>query len=282
MTNQKQIAGGPVEAEASDVPRVQRLFVYPIKSLDGVERQQLNFTKRGGLDGDRRFAIFDSSGKFINAKREARLHLIRASFSDDLTVAQLEAPGLGGVSGELGNPAALEEWLGDFLGQSVELRADSDGGFPDDNDCPGPTILATASLKRLQAWLGAGAPDLEELIRRFRANVMLGGCPPFFEDSLMGDPGGTPFYVGETRMLGVRASARCAVPARDTRSAESTPGFQKTFVEHRRAELPAFATESSFDHFYRLALNTRVPAPFEARISVGDEVRKEFEFSFEW
>ncbi|MCA1685537.1 MAG: MOSC domain-containing protein, partial [Planctomycetia bacterium] len=51
-------------------------------------------------------------------------------------------------------------------------------------------------------------------------------------------------------------------------------GFSKRFSGHREATLPPWATAARFDHFYRLAVNTRRPGPGAEPgvIRVGDEV----------
>lgn len=51
------------------------------------------------------------------------------------------------------------------------------------------------------------------------------------------------------------------------------PLFQKTLAERRAAYLLAWATRSCFNHFYRLAVNTLVPASEAGKVvRVGDEV----------
>jgi hypothetical protein len=51
-------------------------------------------------------------------------------------------------------------------------------------------------------------------------------------------------------------------------------GFAKRVAEGRLAALPAWADRSRFDHYYRLAVNTR-PAPLASAgvIRLGDAVR---------
>jgi uncharacterized protein len=72
----------------------------------------------------------------------------------------------------------------------------------------------------------------------------------------------------------VNPCARCAVPSRhpDTGKIED-PAFAKNFAERRRESLPGWARASRFDHFYRLAVNTRIPvAQAGLTIAVGDLV----------
>ena len=81
------------------------------------------------------------------------------------------------------------------------------------------------------------------------------------------------FRLGTVRLWGVNPCQRCAVPSRDSRSGEVWPGFARSFSSQRQATLPAWAERSRFDHYYRLAVNTRVP-PDQASplLRVGDEV----------
>jgi hypothetical protein len=45
------------------------------------------------------------------------------------------------------------------------------------------------------------------------------------------------------------------------------------FIEHRQATLPAWADKSFFDHYYRLATNTRInPSEAGKVLCVGDPV----------
>jgi hypothetical protein len=45
------------------------------------------------------------------------------------------------------------------------------------------------------------------------------------------------------------------------------------FADQREASLPEFAARDRFDHFYRLAVNTRAARGVTCEIAVGDEVR---------
>ena len=64
----------------SDAPSVGRLFVHPIKSLDRVAVSEAVVFPGGGLQHDREFALFDSNGRWINGKRDPRIHLIRSEY----------------------------------------------------------------------------------------------------------------------------------------------------------------------------------------------------------
>jgi hypothetical protein len=62
------------------------------------------------------------------------------------------------------------------------------------------------------------------------------------------------------------------VPSRSATTGEPIPGFARTFAERRGQGLPPWAATSRFDHFYRLAVNTRPSGSGGGTIRVGDEV----------
>ena len=52
-----------------------------------------------------------------------------------------------------------------------------------------------------------------------------------------------------------------------------TPEFQRVFAEKREEGLPPWATKSRFNHYYRLAVNTRIPASQAGKVlRLGDAV----------
>ena len=73
-------------------------------------------------------------------------------------------------------------------------------------------------------------------------------------------------------MEGVNPCARCAVPTRDSRTGETIAKFAVDFSARRRETLPAWSSASAFDHYYRLAINTRAAAAVGRTIRIGDEV----------
>jgi len=80
--------------------------------------------------------------------------------------------------------------------------------------------------------------------------------------------------MGDVTILGVNPCQRCAVPSRDPSSGSVTPEFQRVFSEKRAAKLPPWATQSRFNHYYRLAVNTRIPVSQAGKLlRVGDAVR---------
>jgi uncharacterized protein YcbX len=82
-----------------------------------------------------------------------------------------------------------------------------------------------------------------------------------------------PFRIGEVSFFGHNPCQRCVVPTRDADSGEAVPGFQKKFMEMRKRELPEWANPRRFNHFYRFAVNTSIPATEAGkRLRTGDPV----------
>ena len=67
------------------------------------------------------------------------------------------------------------------------------------------------------------------------------------------------FRVGDVQMEGINPCQRCVVPTRDPETGEVDDRFQKIFIQKRQATLPEWVERSRFNHFYRLAVNTRIP-----------------------
>ncbi len=259
----------------SDAPRIERIALFPIKSLDGVTVDAARLVENGGLDGDRRYAVFDEDGEYVNGKRTAAVHRLRAEYDDDLTTVSLSAPGDDDPTAfHLDDDrSALAAWLSEYFGYPVEVRRESDGGFPDDRDLSGPTLISTGTVREVASWFPG--VSVESMRRRLRASVEVSGVPPFWEDRLSA-PGdrAVAFDAGDVRMLGANICRRCVVPSRDPDTGEEYDGFQRTFLERREDTLPEWADPGSFDTFYRAMVNTLVPeSEWGKTLRVGDELR---------
>ncbi len=153
------------------------------------------------------------------------------------------------------------------------LRRKSAGGFPDDKNAPGPTIIGQATLEEVHSWYSG--LELAELRVRFRANLEIADAPAFWEDRLFGNPDETArFQIGDVMLEGTNPCQRCIVPTRDSRTGELNSDFSPIFRARRQQTLPPWANAARFNHFYRLAVNTRVPASETGKsLRLGDEVR---------
>lgn len=256
------------------MPQLSHLTLFPIKSLDGVSIPQATVLASGALQGDREFAIVDQAGKIVNGKRTAAVHQIRSRF--DLA-ARSVAMRIEGTSAthwfELdGDRRSLATWLSEHFGFAVRLIQNTEQGFPDDTDSPGPTVISTATLHTIGAWF----PDLclDDIRRRFRTNLEIADVEPFWEEQLYAQAGRcVEFQIGAVRLQGVNPCQRCVVITRDPHTGEPMPNFQKVFIAHRQATLPEWVERSRFNHFYRLAINTRIAAGEAGKtLAIGDEI----------
>jgi uncharacterized protein YcbX len=243
-------------------PCVARIDLYPLKAFDTVTVETAVVLPSGALEGDRRWAFVDAQDRFVNGKGHAAIHGIRTT----VDVAARQARFDGTPFSLDRDAAALEAWLSARLATPVRLRENAETGFPDDTDSPGPTLIATATLEAVAGWFGL---PLAETRARFRANIEIGGVPAFWEDGFYGGVS----RIGDVPFVLNNPCARCVVPSRDARTGEVTPLFQKRFADERRAMLPASVDPSPFNHYYRLAVNTRLaPGSQGGRIHVGDAI----------
>lgn len=215
--------------------RVQELWRYPVKSLQGERLQEAIVTPDGVL-GDRRYAIFDlETGLGLTGRRIPELLFASAALSPDGQV-RITLPD--------GSIADTDAALSDWLGQRVALRsADSNAGSRYENvvdfeheqssawetfdGAPGPfhdsdwarvSLLSTATT-------GAWNP------RRFRPNVLLDGPP---EDSLVG----STLAAGEATLEIRRAIQRCVMVTRPQPGGiDADPSVLRTIARERSAGL---------------------------------------------
>lgn len=290
-------------------PTLSRIVVYPIKSLDGVTVSHSRVLPSGALLHDRRFVSCDAAGQVINGKRTVAVHKLRLrelaaacgqpNVPAWLDAMVMESPGNGASprsrtdqptpspspesvaqprgEGPDEEPfrflAAAEAWLSARLAMPVRLIENPLAGFPDDTAAPGPTVISLATLAEVALWFPG--LSIDDVRARFRANLEIDGVEPFWEDRLYAEAGeAVRFQIGHVSFDGLNPCQRCVVPTRSATTGEVWPEFAKTFARRREATLPGWAARRRFDHFYRLAVNTRLHAACKdgGMISVGDQV----------
>jgi uncharacterized protein YcbX len=267
-------------------PRLVNIRLHPIKALDPVLVNEARIGPNGGLEFDRVWALYSADGRWVNAKRTVAMHLIRAAYAPDLSSVTLTVPGdrrdIPAVT--FAFPSDTEgaaEWFSMYFEQVIQVRYTREG-FPDDGLAAGPTIVSTASLEAVCQWFPG--MTLEEARRRFRTTLEIDGVsagsedaheklPAFWEDQLFAESETdvVRFRIGDVAFEGSNPCARCPVPSRESQTGVANDGFQKRFTELRHAQLPPWAPADRFDHFYRLATNTRVPSTEQGKtLRVGN------------
>jgi uncharacterized protein len=263
-------------------PRLANIRLHPIKALDPVSVKEARIGPNGGLELDRVWALYSTDGRWVNGKRTAAIQLVRAAFAPDVSSVTFTVPGdrrdIPAMTFAFpGDTEGAAEWFSMYFEQAIQLRYTREG-FPDDGLAPGPTIVSRASLESVCEWFPG--MTLEEARRRFRTTLEIDGAPSeagqgaayklpaFWEDQLFAESetNVVRFRIGEVAFEGSNPCARCPVPGRESQTGVTHEGFQKRFTELRRAQLPPWAPADRFDHFYRLATNTRVPSTEQGKL----------------
>lgn len=256
------------------MPYLARICIYPVKSLDCLPLTQATILPSGALRYDRTFAFVDEQGKYINGKRNPKVHRLRSSFEAKERVLTLRIQdSVQAYQFQIdAEREQLNSWLSAYFASAVKVIENGNAGFPDDVKAPGPTVISTATLQTVASWF----PGLseQEMRLRLRANLEIGGVPAFWEDKLFSEADDVvKFRIGNVLFEGTNPCQRCVVPSRDPMTGEIWPHFQQTLMRKREEFLPAWATRSRFNHFYRLSCNTRVPASEAGKIlQIEDEV----------
>ena len=257
---------GPIMAH------VERLTVFPVKGLDGVDREASRLVAGGTLAHDREFALFDADGDVLNGKRTDRVHDVETAYDPETRRLSVSAPGHESVAFVIGEEDERERaaaWFSSVFSVDLSLERDTDLGYVDRREM-GPSVVSTATLEAVASWFDE--LTVESVRRRLRANVEISGVPAFWEDRFVGDDA-PAFRAGDVQFEGVTPCGRCVVPERDPDTGEPTPEFRERFVERREATFPDFADRSAFDHFYTVMLIASVPeADRGETVRAGDEV----------
>jgi len=242
------------------------ILLHPVKALDAVPVSEARVLPSGALEHDRRWALIDGAGRFVNGKNRAQVHEIRT----EVDLARLEISLDGRVYSLVEQASELSATFSDRFGEPIRFCENTDVGFPDDLDSPGPTCVSQASLGEVAAWFGF---SLGEARARFRTNLEIGSVDPFWEDQLYG----ATFAAGDVEIQAINPCQRCVVPSRHPQSGAVTAGFQKSFVARRRESFPPAASAGLFNHYYRFAVNTKISATEAGKIlRVGDAIRFPF------
>ncbi len=254
-------------------PHIDRIRIYPIKSLDPVEVLQAEIGIHS-LKYDRSFALLGEDGRFINGKRTGLVNQLKATYDLENELVFLSRRGDETIHRfELRQEnSALIRYLEDFFGMKVFLLQNTNGDLMDIPMQSSVTVLSTATLLSLQNDLKDHT--LEDLRLRFRANIEIGGVDAFWEEKLFLAPGvGVRFTVGEAEMIGVDPRARCNVPPRNPMNGETDKSFVKKMMQSRLSSLPEESTLLQYGNAYQLTVNTYLDPDQKGKIiKVGDTV----------
>jgi uncharacterized protein YcbX len=232
--------------------RVLELWRHPVKSLQG-ERLDSAMVMGDGLEGDRRFAIFDvETGFGLTARRAPELLFASARWRGDDGV-EITLPD--------GSLAPDDDALSEWLGRRVELRAadrqmprryenpevdferETERDWAPFEGAPGPFHDSRSARVSLVSTETIGSWDR----RRFRSKVLLDGAG---EDGLVG----SRIALGDAVLDVGERIQRCVMTTRP----------QPDGIERDLTVLRTIARERDA----RLAVGALVMRP--GRVSVGD------------
>lgn len=261
--------------------RVSQLFIYPIKSLGGIELTSARVTDRG-FKYDRRWMLVDSNNRFLSQRELAQMALLKVSIQTEgllvihtLSRKQITIP----FEPQTNQTGAFTIWDDTCMGQYVGTFADE--WFSDilDMDCrlvympdasergvdPEAKYVQEykiTSFSDAYPFLLIGQSSLDELnsrldiaipMNRFRPNIVFTGGEPYTEDTMAG------FTIGDIEFKGTKLCARCNIPTIDQDTAIAAKEPTRTLAKYRRGKNNVY--------FGQNLIHTS-----EGIISVGDEI----------
>lgn len=269
---------------------LRRITTYPVKALDSFEKTTGRITDGGTIENDREYAILgrsadeaydpetasaSGSGDYINGKRTDAVHRLRSTFDSKARTLTLRIQGeTDSRTFDLEDRTEVNAWLTDYFDHPASVRRYIAGGHHDlhKHDISGPSVISTATLREVASWFPG--IDLDGVRRRFRANLEIGGVPPFWEDRLVADHGdAVAFRIGDVRFDGIEPCERCVVPSRDPDTGEEYDGFRRTFIQKREETRPEWLDSDRFDTDFRLMTVTNIPeSEWRKTLQMGDAV----------
>lgn len=263
----------PTSSTGRPVGVVASCFRSPVKSMQGLTVDSLEFAGTGAV-GDRAWGLIDdASGRLMTAKRFGRL--LEAA-ADDSTITLPDGRRLSLDSPE--TSAGLSEWLG----RPVRLTRAAEGAatgydmtFDPPNDdaeyfeipTPPGSFLDLAPVHLISATTLTACeqarPDLNWDVRRFRPNLVVEVADeigPFEEETWTG----RSLHVGSATLSVQSPTVRCAMPLRAQPARDDDPP-----LDRQRGLFTAMneLNEASPNHL-GLYLGVAVPGT----VSVGDQL----------
>jgi uncharacterized protein YcbX len=232
---------------------LSKIFIYPVKSLAGIEVSSSPVDSKG-LVHDRKWMLIDSDHQFLSQRRLAKMALINTKIEGDTLILSTSTSGRitlplhpeGGDEIEttiwkdqcLAKTVSIEadQWLSDFLGIKCRLvyqpshiirpvdpnyaeatdKVNFSDGFPF-------LITSDASLASLNQEMNLQLP-----MQRFRPNLVISGCDSYEEDSWR------EIMINGIHFRLPKPCSRCPVPAINTDTGERGKEPLKTLNRLRR------------------------------------------------
>lgn len=212
--------------------QISHLFIYPIKSLGGIELQQVNLTDRG-FEHDRRWMLVDEQNQFLTQRTFPRMALLRTAIDNNkLIVFERDHHNdqlILDLSPTIGEKIKVDIW--DDQCEAYHLQTSADLWFsnklqrnvklvymPDASRRPVDKTYALkddiTSFSDGYPVLLVGQSSLDDLnsrleekvpMNRFRPNIVFTGGYPYQEDELK------YFKINNLDFFGVKPCGRCVM-----------------------------------------------------------------------
>uniref|UniRef100_A0A669PAQ5 Molybdenum cofactor sulfurase n=1 Tax=Phasianus colchicus TaxID=9054 RepID=A0A669PAQ5_PHACC len=250
---------------------VINIYLYPIKSCSAFEVTEWPVGNQG-LMYDRNWMVVNQNGVCITQKQEPKLCLINPSINLKQKIMVIQAEGMDPISVSLeentGKEAVIYEskvcshrvktydcgertagWFSTFLGRPCRLIRQS----PDrKNDTQHKNTKGLLSILKKKS----EPLEIEELIRRFRANIVI-SAPESFEEEEWAE-----ISIGSLRFQVVGPCTRCQVICIDQQSGERNKEFLQSLS----------AARGKKTNFGIYLMNQPLCSSFPDILSVGSEV----------
>lgn len=233
---------------------ISHLYVYPIKSLGGIELSSARLTDRG-IEHDRRWMLVDEDNRFLTQREFPQMALLRTTIhaneltvyekgneadkisltlyptGSELTAVQIWDDVCDAI--EIGTEA--NEWFSKKLNKSCKLmympdvsKRRVDAGYALNMEITGFSdaypllMIGQASLDDLNSRLESPVP-----MNRFRPNIVFAGGTAFEEDTM------EYFQINGLDLYAVKPCARCVVTTTDQETGITAKEPLKTLASYR-------------------------------------------------
>lgn len=233
---------------------ISHLFVYPIKSLGGIELTEARLTDRG-IEHDRRWMLVDENNRFLTQREFPLMALLRtAILVNELTVyekgneadtirvnlyptetATLRVQVWDDVVEAIVMEDEINQWFSAKLNRVCKLvympdasqrKVDADYALNNEltgfSDAFPVLMIGQASLDDLNSRLTTAVP-----MNRFRPNIVFTGGTAFAEDTMQ------HFRINGIDLYAVKPCARCVVTTTDQETGIIAKEPLKTLSSYR-------------------------------------------------
>ena len=236
--------------------KISDLWIYPIKSLAGIQLTTTKVEKRG-LQYDRRWVLVDKDGAFVSQREYPEMNFLQPEIHGNEIKVHHKHDKMESISFSIDEPntstASVTIWDDACTGKPVDPKVDAwfskaigkpvtllymhkDGARqadpryainPSDEvsyaDGYPVLILSEASLELLNSKTTEHIP-----MNRFRANIIISGTSAHEEDTLR------EIEINDVKLFGVKPCARCVMTTIDVATAQKGKEPLKTLATYRK------------------------------------------------